>query len=920
MSRLASRVFAIGIVTLLLSPSMGWAQGGGSGSVVGVVVDQTGMPMSGVKISARSDTQIGGSKVTYTNASGEFRVMGLIPGIFEVTATVPKMRTVHQKGINVGITAPAEVTLMMEVETATEEVKVIERAPVVSTKSAVVKEVYDSEFVDQIPSDFKAGAESVIATSVPGSVVVGFRGARIRGGGQNQTGFLVEGFHMNGQRSTLKGMSAVEVQGGGYGAEYATYAGGVVNMVTKSGSNRHEFDLNGYIEDNRLNFFLDNQDSRDRSYFYVFNPNVSGPIIKDKLWYFVNVEVRPELVVDPPDPLGIAPRTSDYHYFSTRGSSKITWQINPRNKLVNFTNFNLRSNYNNNRGYATYTEPEAQTRQDDRDVFTGLIWESLLTDTSFLKSQVGVQRFMQQVGPQMCQTDKDACLNTPPVTQTFPRTTNSGNANSHTQATTYKLQFINTVQIFPTSTRFGEHDIRLKNDYYIESVERAASTPGNMQTFLNGPTPDRQVEFFANDPRLEDARYGWFIRSSGSWRNVTSLSDSMRIARYLTLTPGVAFTKARAFNGLGETPMDVNALTPHLAMAWDATQDGRTVLRGSFNQYVDVDAAAVANFTVGDRVSRTCQWDVPSQTFSANCTFGGGLSGRTVGLPCGATGFDVDGRPCKQKLRAPRTTEYTLGAEREIIPGIALGIDSIYRNFSNQYEIFETNRVWNKAGNALEAAGGFRNGRAQTIQDIQTPDGARRTYWGNTISVHKREGALKVNVGYTLSFLKGNVLEGMGNAYGDIAARDLFLNGYLVDDSRHNIRMTTTYQWTKWLSTGALYDYRSGRPYQRLFRNVVTGGFEDYRARVGINPGTNLNDPTDDRALRLPDIQELGIQFRANWAPLIKVGLETYVDVMNVLALRTTTGVIQQDGPTWGTPSGDRLKPFRLRLGARLKW
>src|SRR4029450_13425162 len=122
----------------------------------------------------------------------------------------------------------------------------------------------------------------------------------------------VEGFNMVGQRSTLKGMAALEIQGAGYGAENATASGGVVNMVTKSGSNKFEVDLNAYGEDNHLNFFMDSLDNRDRSYFYVFNPNVSGPISKDKLWFFFNLDARPEKLVDPVDPLGIAPRTSDY--------------------------------------------------------------------------------------------------------------------------------------------------------------------------------------------------------------------------------------------------------------------------------------------------------------------------------------------------------------------------------------------------------------------------------------------------------------------------------------------------------------------------------------------------------------------------------------------------------------------------------
>jgi hypothetical protein len=893
-----------------------------------MVIDQTGQPMAGVKVTARSDTQIGGAKTTYTNATGEFRFVGLIPGVFEVTSAVPKMKTVHQKGVNVGVNAPAEVTLMMEVETATEEVKIIEKAPVVSTKSAAVKEAFDSEFIDQIPSDFKAGAESVIANSVPGSVVVGFRGARIRGGGVNQTAFQVEGFNMAGQRSTLKGMAAVEIQSAGYGADNATAPGGVVNMVTKSGSNKLELDINAYAEDSKLNFFMDNLDARDRNYFYVVNPNISGPIIKDKLWYFVNFEARPEHLVDPPDPLGLTPKTPDYNYFSLRGSGKLTWQLSPRNKLVSFTNFNSRSNFNSVRGYTVYAEPESQTRQDDRDIFTGLIWEALLTDSAFLKSQVGVQRFQQQIGPQMCQTDPFGCLHTPSVVTITPqgRQVNSGNIGivfgspNHSQNTTQKLQFINTVQIFPPSRRFGDHDIKLKNDYYIEQRETAVSVPGDAITNFTGMTPTARTTYYANDPRFEQARYGWFIRTSGSWKNVLSLQDSMRIARYFTMTPGVAFTVARAFNSLGETPFNAAAFTPHFSAAWDATQDGRTVIRGSFNNYIDVDATLVANHTVGSQVSRRCNWDAAAQAFSdTDCTYAGGLVGRTIGLPCGSTGYDINGNDCTQKLKVPRTWEYTLGAEREMIQGVALGADVIYRKFNNQYEILETNRVWNPSGSGYDPTGAFRNGRPQTINDIETPDGARRSYLGTTVSVHKREGKFKLNAGYTLSFLKGSVLDGMGNAYGDIGPRDLFLYGYLPDDSRHNIRLTSTYQWTNWLSSGFLYDYRSGRPYSRIYYNSTLATPADYRAPVGINPGGNVNDPNDDRELRLPDLQEFGVQFRANLEPLTGLGFETYVDVMNVLALRTTTTVIQNEGPAWGSQEL-RQKPFRMRIGARFKF
>jgi len=75
----------------------------------------------------------------------------------------------------------------------------------------------------------------------------------------------------------------------------------------------------------------------------------------------------------------------------------------------------------------------------------------------------------------------------------------------------------------------------------------------------------------------------------------------------------------------------------------------------------------------------------------------------------------------------------------------------------------------------------------------------------------------------------------------------------------------------------------------------------------------------DDRALRLPDIQDMSVQLRANLKPLTGIELETFADVINVLALRTTTSVVVNDGPTWGATS-TRLNPMRLRLGFRFRY
>jgi hypothetical protein len=749
------------------------------------------------------------------------------------------------------------------------------------------------------------------------------RTIRVRGGGIYQTALLVEGFDMVGQRSTLKGMAAIEMSTAGYGAEYATVPGGVVNMVTKSGSNRVDVDVTGYAEDNQLAFFLQPGDSRDRGYFYVINPNVSGPMVKDRLWFFANLEARRERAADPSDPQGLLPRNPDRIYGSVRGSGKLSWQLTPRNKLISFSNFNLRSNVNLSRGYVPATEGEAQQRMDDRDWMTGLIWESLLTDDLFWKSQIAIQGFSDHVGPAQCETNPD-CDRLPAITEQVPRDVVSNNFGSDTWTLTRKLQFINTLELFPRAQLYGRHDIKLKTDFAAQADSVMQSVPGDRQLTLRAGAPFSQAEFFVDDPRVEEGRHGRFSSGSNNWKLVTSLSDAWQIRRFVTLTPGAALVKARVNGGDGVTTIDALAATGHLSAAWDATHDGRTTLRASVNTYLDVNGADATRFSTGSLVKRTCLWDPATATYSRECSVAGGVAGRTVGSPCGPTGYNPDGTRCVHALAVPRTWEWVLGAEREIAPGTNLGADLVYRRFTHPYQPIETNRIWNRAGSDLDPTGGYRNGRAELITDMETPDAARRDYLGLTVSAGKREGKLKLNLAYTISALRGNVLDsGYNQPYGQIAPRDAYLYGYLPDDSRHAVRATGTYAVNRWLTCGAIYNYLSGRPYQRRFRNAVTNQYDDYRASVGVDPGVNINDPGDDRPLRLPDQQVFNLQARINWRPLLHLGFdaETYVDVLNLLALRTPTAVKEDDNGSgdWGSPS-QTLAPFRLRIGVRVHY
>jgi hypothetical protein len=358
---------------------------------------------------------------------------------------------------------------------------------------------------------------------------------------------------------------------------------------------------------------------------------------------------------------------------------------------------------------------------------------------------------------------------------------------------------------------------------------------------------------------------------------------------------------------------------PSLSAVWDATHDGRTALRASGSTYVDADVGQVARHALGSQTQQRCRWNATSQAYDSGCVYSGGLSPNTIGKPCGPSGIDATGQDCTQSLSIPRTWEFTAGAEREILQGVALSLDFVHRTFNNQYEINETNRIWNGSGTALDGGGGYRSGRAETILDLETPDGASRHYDGITLGLTKREGRLKSRLSYTWAKLAGTVQGSASNPYGDIPGRDIFLDGYLPDDHRHEVKATVSFQATQWLSFGTRTIYTSGQPYDRLFRNDETTSYEVYRATRGINPGTNVNDPADDRALRLPDQLEVNVQTRVNLLPLIGKRLDFYVDVLNVLGLRTATALGTSDGTDFGVERS-WMDPFRIRLGLNYRY
>jgi hypothetical protein len=163
-----------------------------------------------------------------------------------------------------------------------------------------------------------------------------------------------------------------------------------------------------------------------------------------------------------------------------------------------------------------------------------------------------------------------------------------GNVVPHRRDDLYVYQAFNRLQYFVDSKTLGEHSLVLKHQFYTEEEIRKRAQPGDYYDEYLGTVPAFRSTFYSNDPRTEAPRYGWWIGTNTVTRQVAAVSDAWRPTRHLTLTPALSWAWAYGSNSAGGQAIDSKAWAPSATVAWDATHDGRTVVRGGYSQYVDV--------------------------------------------------------------------------------------------------------------------------------------------------------------------------------------------------------------------------------------------------------------------------------------------------------------------------------------------
>lgn len=285
------------LLLIVAATSVARAQSTTTGAVEGRVLDEaTKEPLAGVTVIATGASPE--PQTALTDEDGVYKITELLPGDYTVAFYVDKL-TVTRKGIHVGANDVVPVYQSLKLTNSTTIIEIHDRPAQINPTTTTRGGKYDRKFLEIVPTQSRGfeGAASSTAGAANDGVGIAFSGST---GLENR--YLVDGVDITGLTYGSVGtpvlsefIEEVEVISGGYNAEWGRAIGGIVNVVTKTGSNQ----LRGSVFGTLAPSFLARRGkstpinaasidvTSNRAYAADFGFELGGPIVRDKLFFYL---------------------------------------------------------------------------------------------------------------------------------------------------------------------------------------------------------------------------------------------------------------------------------------------------------------------------------------------------------------------------------------------------------------------------------------------------------------------------------------------------------------------------------------------------------------------------------------------------------------------------------------------------------
>lgn len=285
------------------------------GSMVGTVTDSTGAVVPGTTVTL---TNLGTTdrRTTQTDEAGLYRFVNLVPGQYRVEAEKTGFKRFSREPVVVEVESAVRIDVALEVGEASQTVEVTGQTPLLQSESSSLGQVVDSRKVNEMPLNGRnplalialvpgvvpQGSRQDSSTGNPtGTNIFAWGNFQIGGGQANQSATYIDGgsVHVNYLNllalvPTQDAIQEFKVQTNNLGPEWGRFAGGVINLTTKSGTNAIHGTAYEFLRNRSLNAndFFNNASGIGRPPFVQnqFGANAGGRIIRDKLFWFGSYE------------------------------------------------------------------------------------------------------------------------------------------------------------------------------------------------------------------------------------------------------------------------------------------------------------------------------------------------------------------------------------------------------------------------------------------------------------------------------------------------------------------------------------------------------------------------------------------------------------------------------------------------------
>ena len=298
------------LATLMVALLLAWpvAAQETRGAIEGSVKDSSGAVLPGATVEAKSPSA---NYSSVTDPNGMYRFPAVIPGTYEITATLQGFSPAKREDVNVVVGQLLKVDLSMALQGVTETVSVTAESPTIDVKQTTAATNIRQEMIDLVPKarDFAGLVQMAPGANIESRFGSGGSGLSIDGASASENKFFIDGVDTTNLRTGVSGtpfltdfIDQVQVKSSGYAAEFGGSTGGVVSVISKSGSNSLRGQVGTYflndalISDPRPSLRLVLSGANQSEYvtypedtYSRWEPNgqLGGPIARDKAWYWV---------------------------------------------------------------------------------------------------------------------------------------------------------------------------------------------------------------------------------------------------------------------------------------------------------------------------------------------------------------------------------------------------------------------------------------------------------------------------------------------------------------------------------------------------------------------------------------------------------------------------------------------------------